>query len=350
MQTIEQFGAGFQDGHVGGKAGVKHLAKPHHPQCRHHFAQHSGFFWYPKFFAQHVPHRRGYLYHHMLCGILDGVEDLLGIVLDQNGGYRTGFAALVAEDAVGLVKREVIRRGDGIPAGAARVGEGPHALLFRTGAHAPAATDALGKIAQQAGAGILHGGFLDNFGQAEPVGVQTAAQGLQHTVAVAAAIQAVLVVVGEDHFQNAGLYLLDLLGVGKDLHAFPHHGGARGQQLAVAGHFDYAHTAVRLDGLIRAVAQMRDVDMGQAGRLNHAGSLLDFDGDMVDGNLDFFHGLFLLLPGGGKDFREPFPCRDKGILCGFAQSAQRSVLHDHTQPVHGVEGGVAVFPARHRFK
>ena len=138
---------------------------------------------------------------------------------------RTGRSRLVHGTSKAVVTLKL--------AGAAGIGQGGDALVLGAGLDAAAALDALGGIADDGGLSICDGLVAGHVLQLRvDQQVEAAAQVLQITVAVAGAGQAVLLVVGQDQLQDADLGVVDLLGLGPDLHALPHLGGAGGQQLS----------------------------------------------------------------------------------------------------------------------
>ena len=85
-------------------------------------------------------------------------------------------------------------------------------------------------------------------------------------------------------------------GVGADLHALGDRHRAGGGQVLRAFHLDDADAA-GADGLQPLdVAQRGDADAGLAGRVQDRGALGNFDGDVVDGQLDHGRSSTCLLP------------------------------------------------------
>ena len=221
----------------------------------------------------------------MLAGVLNGADHVVGVVHLHDGAHGAHQGALTAKDAVGLVHGQVKGGGDLEVAGAVGGGEGGAALDLGAHLHAAAALDALGGVPHDGGIVNAQGLVGGDVGQLGQQAVEPAAQLLQLAVAVAGAGQAVLLVVGQNQVQHAHLGVVHLLGVGKDLHALPHHGGAGGQQLALAGDLHHTHPAVGLDGLVGVIAQMGDIDVQHLGRLNDAGAGGHLQRHMVDGKM-----------------------------------------------------------------
>ena len=112
--------------------------------------------------------------------------------------------------------------------------------------------------------------------------VEAAAKLLQIAAVVARAVQAVLVVVGEDELKDGDLRVAHDLRVRVDFHAFPDFGRARCHEAAIARDLDGADAAASFDALIGVVAEMRDVDVHLACGVDDLRALGDFDGNVVD--------------------------------------------------------------------
>ena len=285
--VLEQLAALLHDGEIGGKVGVEHLVKAKHPQGSDHLACDDGAGLHAELVPQAHPDGGGHLDNDVLGGVLDGGGNLVGVVGLHDGPHGAHQGALAAQHAVGLVHGQVKGGGDLEAGGAAGVGQGGAALDLGAHLHAAAALDALGGVADDGGvvdAQRLVGGDV---GQLRVEPVKAAAERLELAGAVAGAGKAVGLVIGEDEVQHAGLGIVHLLGVGDDLHALPHHGGAGRRQLAGAHHLHHAHPAVGLDGLVRVVAQVGNIDVEHLGRLNDAGARRHLQRLLVD--CDMYH-------------------------------------------------------------
>ena len=186
---------------------------------------------------------RGVLHDDELVLVVQGVDDLLDLALFGQGPGGADGHALAAVHAARYVQALVEGRADLRPRAAADEVDGRDVLDLFADPHALAAEDALGRIADDRGAGGVQRVPRAVAGEAAAADAQLLGQLLQLAVAVADAIQAVVGMVGQQQFDDR-LAGLDGAGrVGLDLHAVGRGKGAARHQAPLAFDLDHAHAA-----------------------------------------------------------------------------------------------------------
>ncbi len=181
--------------------------------------------------------------------------------------------------------------------------DGGHALHLFAHADAAPAQDALGRVADDGGAGGVDAVVVLVAGVAAVAHAVLLGQLLQAAVAVADAVEAVVGMVGQQQLHHRLAGADDALRVRLDLHALGHRVGAAGDEVARAGQLHHAQAAGARGEEVAHVAQRRHVDarapQGAEDRL--AG--LGLDESVVDFNR--YHGCFLYSQEGGGLPRPP---------------------------------------------
>ena len=291
--ALQELGAFFHDGQVGGPVGVEHGVEAQTAQGRGQTAGLRGAGGNAEAFADAHADGGSGLHDHVLVGVVDGGPDaflMVGLFQSANGADH---GALTAESAVGIADRDILGGADqGLEAAVLSVQDADFLDLVAD-ADAAAAEDALGHVAGEGFADVdvaeVLLAFVAAFGDA-----QLQAQSLQFAGLVAFAGQAVAVMVGDQQLVQDLAGFAYALGIGEDLHTVAGFDHAGGLQTAGVAHFlDHADTAGA--ELVDAfqIAQAGDMDAVLLGRLEDGASLSGFAFDAIDGEFDHFgHGYY----------------------------------------------------------
>ena len=284
--------ASLHDGEVGCEVGIEHFVKVHAAQGGDHLAGDGGAHGDAEFLAQGGAYRGSRLHHHILVGIRQGGEHLLGIVFLGEGGGGAYGDALTAVDAGGIGQAFAPGAFDAGFEAAIHGADDAYVLHLGTHGHAAAAQHALQVVANDRGRDLvdLVGGNIALVAVLVFHAVLYA-QSLQLTVGGAHAAQALLVVVGQDQLQVDLAGLADRGGIGLYVHAFAdgHHAG--GSQGAAAGVHD-AHTAGADLIDVLQVAQGGNADARGFCGFQYGGAGRDGYRDAVDCQVDHIHGWY----------------------------------------------------------
>ena len=262
------------------------------PQGRHHLAGHQRARRIAETLAQGGANGRGGLHHDVLAGAFQGRPDFFDLIALGDRPHGANGRALPALHAGHA--RQVVAEGradDRLETAVLRE-QGADVLDLGADAHAAAALDALARVAEQGGrrgidplAGPLArvGDFAD---------AQLGGQGLKLAVFAAVAGLALAVVLREQQFDHGPPGVADAAGVRKDLH--PRRGRHGAGSAEVPRPFDLDHADAAGADRLQAfhVAERGDLDARLLGRGQERGAFGNFDGDVVDGQVD--HCLFLV--------------------------------------------------------
>ena len=201
------------------------------------------------------------------------------LVSAPNGADIDAGAALVALQVVALVGRDF--GDDAAVDDAQRL----HAHAFVADAHAAVAEDAARRIEEDYRRELLLRRVHLGLGVAALAGAVAEHHVLQLALAALVAHRAIQRVVGEQQFQHRLARAGHLRRIGAHHHAFGHRERARRLQLGCLLHFHQAHAAGGLQRQAFVVAEGRNLDAHQLGRIDHQRSRRCFNRAAVDGQL-----------------------------------------------------------------
>ena len=270
LDPVDELVGLLHDGHVRAEVGVEHLVKAQAAKGRGHLALHVGANGQAELLAKSRANGGGGLHDDYLLRVVDGVDNVLGVVpLGQSPGGAADDA--LAAGHAGHVAQGLLEGAAYLRVKAAVIGaDNGHVLILARG-HAAAAEHALCVVALK----ILGGEVLASCGQgplkaAVLLDAHVVTQLLQLAVAAALAGQALALVDGEQQLQGHLPGLLDLGGVGEDLHPLVHRVHAGGAERPCPLHLHHAHAAGANLVYILQIAQRGDVHPGVPGGLKYS--------------------------------------------------------------------------------
>ena len=291
---MEDFGAFFHDGKVGGEVGVEHIVEAEAAEGGRELAGYDGAGLIAEFLAEGDADGGRGLRDNDLVRVAEVVEETVRVVALGQGAGRAHRDALAAVGAVRLGEHAVEGRGDGGVEAAADGAEHAHRLDIVAHAFAAAAEDALVHVAGDGdGLLVLALGLLALVGHLADVEARD--EFLELAVVALGAGEAVVRVVGEDELGDGLAGAHDAGGVGLDDHAFRDHGGAGRGQVAAAFDLDDADAAGSRGVLDAGALEVDVTERGNgnphgSGRIEDGGSFCDAHRAAVDSQVDhIFH-------------------------------------------------------------
>ena len=294
-EPLQELGPLLHDGEVSAPVGVEHVVKAHAVEGSGQLAGLTGAGGQAEALANAHADRRSGLHHHMLVGVVDGLNDPILVGRLPQGAHRADNDALAAEGAGRVAHGQAEGGGDHRLEPTVFRREDRGGLDILTHADTAAAEDAL--------VGVPGDGLADVDGLQVPLPFvgrvlhpQFPAQGLELAVLVPSAGEALLVVVGQEQLVHGLPGFLHSGVVGLDDHAILglHHTGGleifgRGADL-----FYHADTAgaVLVDAF--QVAQFGDVDAVALSGLQNGAAGRGGTHFSVDGEFDICHVSYLL--------------------------------------------------------
>ena len=156
LQPVEQFVAFFHDGKVGGELGVEYLVEAHASERGDHLLRDKAARGHVEAFADCGAHRGGGLHDDEFLRVFQGFPDAPDVRFLRNSPHRAHGGTLAALDAQHAVERVVEGGGNHRVEPPADEVDGIDALDIAAHRHAPAAENALARIAHKPRRGIVH--------------------------------------------------------------------------------------------------------------------------------------------------------------------------------------------------
>ena len=296
LHAVNELVRFFHDGHIGTEIGIVDLIEAKAAQSCDHLAFYVRADRHAKLFAERCAHSRSRLHDDDLFGIVDGIDDVLRVVLLGQSAGRAGDDALAAGNAGHFAERHLKCAADlGIETAVVCADDGD--VLLLAGCHAAAAQDALCVISFKVQrAVILLAGGNRAFIAVFAVDAHIVAELLQLAGAASLTGETFAVMHGEQELQCHFSGFLNLRRIGEDLHALVYRVHAGGNKRSCALDFDHAHTACADLVDVLQEAKGGNVDSGFSCGFEDRAAGSDLIGHAVDLNIYHIHAILNFLP------------------------------------------------------